>query len=69
MQDIFGDKILHVYTILLKFVFQGITDKLDITRRKASEICLRPPSTFSPTRSPDNAQKPQIWQIAAKGSP
>ena len=27
------------------------------------------PSTFTPTRSPDNAQKPQIWPISAKGSP
>ena len=27
-----------------------------------------PPSLFTPTRSPDNAQKPQIWPISAKGS-
>ena len=43
--------------------------KLDRTRRKTSEICLRAlPSTFIPTRSPDDALKPQIWPISAKGS-
>ena len=46
--------------------------KLDRTHRKASTICLRSPSTFTPRRSPDNAWKPlsapdgphqQIWPV------
>ena len=43
--------------------------QLDRTRRKASEICLRYPSPSTPTRSPDNAKKPQIWLVSVKGAP
>ena len=39
---------------------------LDAKRRKYASAL---PSTFTSTSSPDNAQKPQIWPISAKGSP
>ena len=31
-----------------------------------TEICLRTPSTFTPTRSPDNARKSQILPVSLK---
>ena len=36
---------------------------LDAKRRKYASAL---PLTFTPTYSPDNAQKPQIWPISAK---
>ena len=71
---------ITVVTILLGkdsckiFVIMAYLDinlQLDSTWRKASEICLRPPLHiyFHTWSSPDNAQKPQIWPISAKGSP
>ena len=41
--------------------------KLDRTLRKASKYASAPPLIFTPTRSPDDAQKPQINQFQSKG--
>ena len=54
-----------------------ITDRVQIANTLGAAIETRQrrkyasalPSTFTSTRSPDNAQKPQIWPISAKGSP
>ena len=43
--------------------------KLDRTRPKASEICLRSPFDIYSHSSPENAQKPQIWPVSVKGAP
>ena len=54
------------YLFYFLFIYLINYTTLDAKRRKYASAL---PSTFTTTRSPDNARKPQIWPISAKGSP